>query len=55
MVAVISINPEVFICVTLGESAGVLIVIIGTLGRLLWVDSAGFVTLENISLSFTIV
>ena len=54
VVAVISINPEVFICVTLGESAGVLIVIIGTLGRLLWVDSAGFVTLENISLSFTI-
>ena len=33
VVAVISINPEVFICVTLGESAGVLIVIIDTLGR----------------------
>ena len=51
--AVISRNPEVVIGGTLERSAWVLIVIIGTLGRLLWVDSADFVTLENISLSFT--
>ena len=51
--AVISIIPAVFICGTLGGSAEVFIVVIGTLGRLIWVDSAGFVTLENISLIFT--
>ena len=37
----------------LGRSAGVLIVIIVTLVRLLCVYSAGFVTLENISLIIT--
>ena len=51
--AFISINPAVVIGGTLGRSAGVLIFIIVTLGRLLWVDSDGFVTLENISFSFT--
>ena len=46
-------NSVVVIGVTLGSSAGVYVVIVGTLGRLIWVYSAGFVTLENISLSFT--
>ena len=49
---VISINPAVVISGTLGRSAGVLIVIVGTLERLLWIYSYGFVTLENISLIF---
>ena len=53
LLAVISINPAVVIGGTPGRSAGVFIFIIGTLGRLLWVDSAHFVTLEDISLSFT--
>ena len=53
LVAIISINPAVVIGGTLVRSAGVFIVIIGTLGRLLWFDTSGFVTLENISLSFT--
>ena len=53
LVAVISINSAFVIVGTLGKSAGFLTVIIGTLGRLLWVDSAGFVTLKNISLGLT--
>ena len=45
LVAIISINPVVVIGGTLGRSAGFLIFIIGTLGRLLWFDFAGFITL----------
>ena len=44
--AIISTNSVVVIGGTRGRSAGVLIVIIGTLGIFLWVDSAGFVALE---------
>ena len=50
---IISINPAVVIGGTLGRSEGLFIVIIGTLGILLWFDSAGFITLENMSLSLT--
>ena len=53
LVDVISINPAVVIAGNLGRSEEVLFVIINTLVRLLWVDSDGFVTLENISLSLT--
>ena len=51
--AVLSKNPAIVIGGTLGSPAGVLIVIVDNLGRLLWVELAGFVTLENISLSLT--
>ena len=53
LVDVISINPAVVIAGNLGRSEEVLFVIINTLVRFLLVDSDGFVTLENISLSLT--
>ena len=51
--AFISKHPAVVIGVTLGISADISIVIVGTLVIILWFDSAGHVMLENISLSST--